>query len=94
MKRESLNSAESQLNDDALLPLIDDMLHQRQAGAEKINAMFGTSISVDYASAWEDNIEELEAKQDNLEKEDASGQPETPEAADDAKEGEDNAETE
>ena len=66
MKRESLNSAESQLNNDALLPLVDDMLKQRQEGAERINAMFGTDIRVDLASAWEDNQEEIDLEQEQL----------------------------
>lgn len=74
MKRESLNSAESQLNDDALLPLIDDMLNMRKVGAEKVNSMFGTNISVELASSWEDNQEELDAEQDAI-----SGQPENSE---------------
>lgn len=69
MKRESLNSSESQLNNDALLPLVDDMLNQRRIACEKINAMFGTNISVDLASSWEDNQEELDAEQDALETE-------------------------
>ena len=60
MKRESINSGESQLNNDMLLPLIDDMLKQRQEGAEKVNDMFGTSISVELASSWEDNQEEID----------------------------------
>ena len=63
MKRESLNSSESQLNNDALLPLIDDMLKNRQIFAEKVNSMFGTEISVKLASSWEDNIIELENEQ-------------------------------
>ena len=63
MKRESLNSSESQLNNDALLPLIDDMLKNRQIFAEKVNAMFGTNISVELASSWEDNLIELENEQ-------------------------------
>ena len=52
MKRESLNSAESQMNDDALLPLIDDMLRNRREALKKINEMFGLNISVDLNSAW------------------------------------------
>ena len=60
MKRESINSGESQLNNDMLLPLIDDMLKQRQEGAEKVNNMFGTSITVELASSWEDNQEEID----------------------------------
>ena len=69
MKRESLNSSESQLNNDALLPLIDDMLKNRQIFAEKVNAMFGTNISVELASSWEDNIIELENEQSLTESE-------------------------
>lgn len=60
MKRESLNSEESQLNNDALLPLVDNMLACRQEFAERVNEMFGTEISVDLASSWEDNAEEIE----------------------------------
>lgn len=60
MKRESINSGESQLNNDMLLPLVDDMLKQRQEGAEKVNNMFGTNISVDLASSWKDNQEEVD----------------------------------
>ena len=63
MKRESINSDESQLNDDALLPLVDDMLNCRRLAAEKVNAMFGTSISVDFASSWQDNQQEIDAEQ-------------------------------
>ena len=66
MKRESINAGESQLNRDALLPLVDDMLRRRQEGAEKVNEMFGTNITVDYASAWEDNEIEIEAEQEAI----------------------------
>lgn len=70
MKRESINSGESQLNNDMLLPLIDDMLKRRKEGAEKVNNMFGTSISVELSSAWEDNQEEIDkALEENTEKE-------------------------
>ena len=60
MKRESLNSSESQLNNDALLPLVDDMLKCREIGAAKVNEMFGTDIRVSLASSWEDNEQEIE----------------------------------
>lgn len=60
MKRESLNSAESQMNDDALLPLVDDMLKCRKLYAEQVNKMFGTSITVDYGSMWKRNAEAME----------------------------------
>jgi hypothetical protein len=67
MKRESINSGESQLNDDALLPLVDNMLECRKIAVDKINAMFDTSISVDLASAWKDNEIELENAQQEME---------------------------
>ena len=66
MKRESINSGESQLNNDALSPLIDDMLKQRQEGAEKVNAMFGTDITVEFNSAWKDNEIEIEKELDAI----------------------------
>jgi hypothetical protein len=63
MKRESLNSAESALNNDILLPLVDDMLECRKEGAEQVNAMYGTNITVELASSWEDNAIETENAQ-------------------------------
>lgn len=66
MKRESLNSAESQLNNDALTPLIDDMLACRKLAADKINEKYGTQISVDFNSAWKDNEVEAEAELDAI----------------------------
>lgn len=75
MKREALNSAESSINDDILFPLVDIMLKMRQEGAEKMNKMFGTNVSVTLASSWEDNKEEEEAEIKALNPEDE----ETPE---------------
>lgn len=53
MKRESLTTTESQMNFDALLPLIDDMLYCREQAIEKINKMFNLNISVKLSSSWE-----------------------------------------
>ena len=65
MKRESLNSAESALNDDYLIPLIDNMLYCRQTFIEGVNTMFGTHFSVELHSAWRTNkLEDM--KQDSL----------------------------
>lgn len=61
MKREALNSSETVIDNDILLPLIDDMLKCRKDGAEKVNTMYGTDIRVELASSWEDNQEETEA---------------------------------
>jgi hypothetical protein len=72
MKRESLNTSESQMNNDALLPLVDDMLNCRKRAIEKVNEMFGTDITVSLSSSWEDNEQEIELEHDQI-----SGQPET-----------------
>lgn len=60
MKRESINSNESQLNDDMLFPTVDDMLERRKEGLDKVNKMFGTDISVELASSWKYNVTEKE----------------------------------
>ena len=67
MKRESINSNESQLNDDMLHPFIDEMLKERREALEKVNEMFGTNISVDFDSAWKDNEIENAAAIDTIE---------------------------
>lgn len=59
MKRESINSNESQLNNDALLPLVDDMLKCRQDGFDKVNKKYGTNITVELNSSWESNAESI-----------------------------------
>lgn len=66
MKREALNSSESALNQDALLPFVDDMLRCRKRGVDAVNAMFGTNISVKLASSWEDNQQEVEAEHESI----------------------------
>lgn len=52
MKREAINENEMNVNDDALIPLIDDMLMVREKAIEKINKMFGLNIKVKLSSAW------------------------------------------
>ena len=59
MKRESINSNESQLNNDALLPLVDNMLKCRQDGFNKVNQKYGTNITVELNSSWETNAESI-----------------------------------
>ena len=58
MKREALSGQEVALNDDALMPLIDDMLKQRRAMCAELNEMFGLKVSVDYGSTWHSNVVE------------------------------------
>lgn len=76
MKRESLNSTESQLNDDALMPFIDDMIANREEGLDQFNKMFGTNIKVKKASAWEDNQQENDLSHEG---EEDNPEPEAPE---------------
>ena len=52
MKRESINSNESQLNKDAVLPFVDTMLAMRKLACERINKLFGVNWSVEFNSAW------------------------------------------
>lgn len=52
MKRESINEQEAGMNEDALLPLIDNMLRCRKQAVEKVNKMYGTNIEVELSSSW------------------------------------------
>lgn len=60
MKREAIGKGESTLDEDALLPLCDNMLKTRQEDIAKVNALYGTNIEVSFSSAWlENRIEAL-----------------------------------
>lgn len=85
MKREAINSSESAINEETLLPLIDDMLKNRQEGIDKVNKMFNLNIKVKLSSAWEKLREELKAHE--LNDKQVINQEETKE---DSKGGEDN----
>ncbi|MBR0282930.1 MAG: hypothetical protein IJQ81_15320, partial [Oscillibacter sp.] len=64
MKRESINSSETELNRDALFPLIDNMLSCRKLACNEVNSMFGTEWRVEFDSVWKlnaDTLEETEA---------------------------------
>lgn len=67
MKRESITASESNMNADALLPLIDDMLECRRTALDAVNSLYGTNITVTYASAWEDNQQQIEIVTDQME---------------------------
>lgn len=62
MKREALNSEETGMNEDSLLPLVDEMLRTRKEDAEAVNSLFGLDISVDLSSAWKKRRENTEEK--------------------------------
>ena len=94
MKREAINSNESNLNDDMLRPFIDDMLKMREEAIEEINKKYDLNISVSFNSAWASNEIEEEAELDKIEAEaealeaeagvveEAADDPETEEAED------------
>ena len=75
MKRESINSNESQLNDDMLHPLIDDMLKERKEGIERVNELFGLNITVEFDNAWLMNEREEVATIEQIENEATSVEP-------------------
>ena len=91
MKRESINSNEAQLNDDALIPFVDDMLNMRRIGIEKVNKMYGTNITVEFSDTWrhrrEKVVEDVDIDVDDQSSEDVDDQ-----SNDGSKEGEENAE--
>lgn len=69
MKREAINEAEATLNEDILYPAIDTMLECRRNGLEKVNKMFGTNITVELDSVWEQNRQQEEFALDKEEAE-------------------------
>lgn len=89
MKREAINSNESQMNEDALLPLVDNMLLCRQQAAESINSMYGTNISVCLASAWEEDAAQEE--EDTAQGEEDTAQEEEDAAQEEEEENERNS---
>lgn len=68
MKRESLNSAEAQMNEDGLMPLIDDMLHCRKKWVDEVNAKYGTNITVKYHSPIKKEYEKNDEITEDTEK--------------------------
>ena len=75
MKREAINSSESGMNEDALLPLVDDMLNCRKIGLEKINKMYGTSITVDLSSSWKEVRDSIVNEDDSNQEEQKKEEP-------------------
>ena len=62
MKREALNTAESELNNQYLIPLIDDMLLCRKQFCENVKNVFGLDVEVKLSSVWLNNQMENEAE--------------------------------
>lgn len=74
MKREAINESEADMNEDTLLPFIDNMLKQRKLIAEQLNEKFADmltegKIEVDISSAWKKMRQEIEVRQEQQEAE-------------------------
>ena len=91
MKRESINSNEAQLNDDALIPFVDDMLNMRRIGIEKVNKMYGTNITVELSDTWRHRREAVVEDVD-LDVDDPPSETDSKEDGTSMKGGEENAE--
>ena len=85
-KRETLNDGELAVNNQILLPLIDDMLHTRRLALEKFNDMFGFDASVKFGSAWEDIEDLVNLQTEPGEDQDPIDIPDDPEEPDDQNE--------
>lgn len=88
MKRESINSNESQLNEDAIRPFIENMLECRKEAAGRINKRYGTNISVELNTVWKETQEQAEAETEIIE-----NQAEGPETEKEGEENDDNSGT-
>ena len=99
MKREALNQGETTMNEDSLLPLCESMLKCRQEDMERVSQLFGIEppITVEFDSAWAQNMKEDELALEKLENEAEviSQQPDNAEESevdeDVSEDGEDNA---
>ena len=69
MKREAINESEADMNEDTLLPLIDNMLKQRKLIADSLNKKFGTNIEVEISSSWKKIRKEIEIREEQQESE-------------------------
>lgn len=76
MKREAIGEGESSLNEDSLLPLCEDMLQCRKEDMEKVSELFELNppITVEFDSAWEKNVQQMDAELEKLENEASSSQ--------------------
>ena len=79
-KREAVNSAETALNKDYLLPLVDDMMRCRKEGMEEASRIFPElNLRPEFDSTWYFNNKETEVELENLENEEAAPAEETQE---------------
>lgn len=86
LKRERLQADEAGLNDDALIPLIDNMLEERQNAIAEINEKYGLNITVELNSIWKKNAVEILETPAESEEETPEEPEETPEETEETQE--------
>ena len=69
MKREAINESEADLNEDSLLPMVDDMLYQRKIICENLNKYFKEyltdgEVSVELSSSWKKIRKEIKLREE------------------------------
>ena len=74
MKREAINESEADMNEDTLLPLIDNMLKQRKLIAKQLNEKFADiltdgKIDVEISSSWQKIRKEIKTREEQQEAE-------------------------
>lgn len=69
MKREAINSAESELNSEYLVPMIEDMLECRKQFCEDAYNVFGIEIDCELNSVWATNKNQADMQDDIIEAE-------------------------
>lgn len=72
MKRERLNTAEVETNDDSLFFNIENMLQARKKACEEFNAMFNENMSVKINDSWYKQNKEGELNVSNVQRENVS----------------------
>ena len=87
MKREAINESEADMNEDTLLPFIDDMLRQREILAEQLNEKFADlltkgKVRPKISSAWMKMRKEIEIREEEQRKQ-AEGEPKPSEEPED-----------
>ena len=75
MKRERLNLGEVSLNNDILLPYVDNMLKCRQTAVQKINERYNTEITISLGSSWKLNHENYEKEVQDVDTDNAPSAP-------------------
>lgn len=59
MKRESINESESGLNEQALIPFVQDMLNNLKEGFDKVNKIHSLNIKVELSPMWKTTFEQV-----------------------------------